>query len=146
MSGVYCGNNLNAVENRKIGTRHQCFKRGVGIGLGQPIDNQYSKAYQPIDNRKKWCGDGSMPEKYDVIGNNAECMQLGIGVGKRLKYTRGIWSEWATFLIIFLIVSIISMLYFYLRFQQLQITKSLGIGFIATFIYIGLLWLIRILY
>lgn len=86
---MYCGNNRNFVglkDGMSIGTRYGCFKKGIGVGKNLPYDKNYEKKYRPIDSRKIYCGkDNSLPEGYDIMGNNLMCFHKGVGVGKSLK-------------------------------------------------------------
>jgi len=72
-----------------IGSRYLCLKNGIGVGLSLPYDPDYEDEYEPIDDRKYYCGDKSPghspPEGYDAIGSNAICHRIGVGAGKRLK-------------------------------------------------------------
>lgn len=88
MSDIYCGNNsqhfdlLNGVK--VIGDRHTCFKKGVGIGMHSGVDINAIGPYQPIVDRKIYCGkQQQLPQRYKTFGSNTECLQKGIGVGKR---------------------------------------------------------------
>ena len=92
MSRIYCGNNrLNeklVSGTHNLGTRNQCFKKGRLVGLSLPYDVSYSLPYQPIDNTKIYCEDTIvLPNDYDRFGTIRECLQKGIGIGKRIKAT-----------------------------------------------------------
>jgi len=87
MSGIYCGNNARhsslRSEEKKIGTRYTCLKRGFGIGFHLPYDPEFARRFVPIDKRKIYCGNSEvLPEGYDLFGNNPRCFQVGIGAGK----------------------------------------------------------------
>ena len=86
MSRISCSNN----KYRGVkGTRYDCFRKGVGIGLNQPVDKSYRNKYSPIDKRKVYCGKARrLPQKYDIMGNLPMCLQKGVGVGKTMKARR----------------------------------------------------------
>ena len=94
---MYCGNNL---RNKKLldgtyilGTRYECFRKGVGKGLSLPIDYDNDE-YEPIDNEKIYCGKSEMlPEKYDRMGNLPACFTKGIGVGLKLARQQDIKNK-----------------------------------------------------
>lgn len=93
MSTIYCGNNARSNDilngNKVIGTRYGCLRKGIGKGLNSPVDNEYSGDYEPIDNRRIYCGnDVNLPEDYDLMGNLPQCLQKGIGIGKKQKATQ----------------------------------------------------------
>ena len=81
-SQYYCGNNRNATNGKPIGTRSQCLRTGIGKGRHLPCTSSYSGAYNPIDNRRTWCGDGAMPAGYAIRGSPSLCLKKGIGLGK----------------------------------------------------------------
>jgi hypothetical protein len=90
MTDIYCGNNrLNKrLVNKSsiLGTRHGCMKKGIGLGINMPTDLDYLGDYEPIDERKVYCGNSNnLPEGYDSVGNLPQCLQRGIGMGKRIK-------------------------------------------------------------
>lgn len=81
---MYCGNNRldpKVVEDgHRIGTRYDCFKKGVAVGASMPAPRY--REYDPIDDRKMYCGKRNrLPRGYDYIGNLAQCLQKGVGVG-----------------------------------------------------------------
>lgn len=87
---VYCGNNkLNRrVRSGKlsIGTRYECLRQGVGIGLSLPVNKDYIGKYLPIDERRIYCGTKRrLPPKYDLMGNLPQCQAKGVGIGMRKK-------------------------------------------------------------
>lgn len=90
MNGIYCGNNAKSVDilsgNKIIGTRYACMRKGIGKGLKLPVDNNYLGDYEPIDTRKIYCGDAeNLPNDYDLMGSLSQCLQKGIGIGKKQK-------------------------------------------------------------
>lgn len=89
-NNIYCGNNkLNKylLNNTKIlGTRYKCLKIGIQKGKSLPLDEDYLDLYEPIDNTKIYCGNSnSLNNNYDRFGNLPECLQKGIGIGKKIK-------------------------------------------------------------
>jgi hypothetical protein len=88
---MYCGNNRNVAinGNKQLGTRYSCLRKGIGVGLRLPIDNNYSLAYDPIDNTRIYCGNKDiLPVDYNRFGNLPECQTKGVGIGKRLRLER----------------------------------------------------------
>ena len=87
---IYCGNNRRSRKltsgRYRIGDRLSCLRKGVYIGENQPYDEEYAGDFEPITNRKLFCGNSNMlPEDYDDFGSNSECLRIGVGVGKRKK-------------------------------------------------------------
>lgn len=85
---IYCGNNrlYKPLVNGDVvmGTRYECFKKGVGIGKNMEPDD-FDVDYAPIYNPKIFCGNGNtLPEGYNRLGQPYECLQKGVGVGKGL--------------------------------------------------------------
>lgn len=95
MSKIYCGNNalhddLSSGE-KSVGTRYQCFQKGIGKGLRLPLDKNYLGSYQPIDDRKVYCGKKDvLPRTHDIMGNSATCLQKGVGIGKKIRASHSI--------------------------------------------------------
>ena len=94
MPKIYCGN--NARDSQLIageveqGTPFGCMRKGIGIGLNLPYDARYNGAYEPIDDRRIYCGKSDeAPVGYHHIGSLPHCLQKGVGMGKRLKAKRG---------------------------------------------------------
>jgi hypothetical protein len=92
--GIYCGNNKNNFSilsgEKIIGNRYQCMKNGFGVGYNLPLDeeskNDYLQDYEPVDDRKIWCGiNPNLPPEYSFIGTNFMCFQKGFGAGRRKK-------------------------------------------------------------
>jgi hypothetical protein len=87
---IYCGNNKlhPDLENgtRRLGTRSECFRKGLKNGLALPVDELFTKPYEPINKEKKYCGDEEkMPYGFDRLGGLHECYLKGVGTGKRKK-------------------------------------------------------------
>jgi len=85
---IYCGNNKSAIgKKRRLGTKYECFKKGIGIGLNLTLNEddflEYSKKYSPIDKRKIYCGTNKkLPLGYDELGFPSSCLRKGVGIGK----------------------------------------------------------------
>jgi hypothetical protein len=93
MTDIYCGNNSLSKEltskKKRRGSRFECFRKGVGLGLAQPLDKSYTNKYKAIDKRKMYCGKArGLPDGYSIMGNAPMCLQHGVGVGKMLKVKR----------------------------------------------------------
>ena len=87
---VYCGNNRNARKGKPVGSRSQCLKVGIGKGRSLKCEASYGGPYDPIDNRKLYCGDQKiMPSGYDILGSPSLCLKTGIGLGKSLRARQG---------------------------------------------------------
>lgn len=86
MTELYCGNNRKDPRlvngGAVIGTPYQCFRKGVGLGLSLPLS---TTEYEPIDNVRIWCGNGTRPDGYDQDGDRTRCLMKGVGVGKGIK-------------------------------------------------------------
>ena len=90
---IYCGNNYANRDVRNgskiVGTKYQCLKKGVGVGLHMPNDKDYDEEYIPIDTRKIYCGEAPrLPAGYDLVGSNGMCFAKGVGIGRKLKAKR----------------------------------------------------------
>ena len=90
MSPIYCGNNAQDSQlldgTKIIGTRHGCMKKGFGKGFNMSYDPKFAGPYTPIDKRRIYCGNNSeKPEGYDSMGSLSQCLQKGIGIGKRKR-------------------------------------------------------------
>ena len=90
MPKMYCGNNRRDPSLRNgsavIGTPYGCMLKGRQIGLSQPADPKFLEPYEPIDERKCYCGEKArLPRGYSHVGKLYECMLKGIGWGKREK-------------------------------------------------------------
>jgi hypothetical protein len=88
----YCGNNGNSPllvangGNRVLGSRHDCLRQGIGVGLHMPLDPSYLNPYNPINNTRYYCGNAAvLPAGYDANGTLNMCHGIGIGVGRRKR-------------------------------------------------------------
>lgn len=92
---MYCGNNerhssINGnPPTHIIGTPYTCFKKGVGVGLHLPVDTEYGE-YKQLVYSKPYCGKKkTLPNNtYTHFGTNGDCLRKGVGVGKKIRYTR----------------------------------------------------------
>ena len=112
MSNIYCGNNAKSADilsgNKVIGTRYNCMRKGIGKGLNLPVDNNYLGDYEPIDTRKIYCGNAeNLPDGYDLIGSLPQCLQKGIGIGKKQKAHQQVSQEMNYRIIIYITIYII---------------------------------------
>jgi hypothetical protein len=83
---TYCGNNAYELENKRLGSRYECFRKGVGVGLNLPI---VPERYEPIDRYRVYCGNARrLPQGYNVMGTRADCLRKGVGVGKKMAAER----------------------------------------------------------
>jgi hypothetical protein len=94
MAQIYCGNNSQVPQllagNMIMGTKYRCMRKGVGKGLHMPYDPNFTGEYMPLDQRRIYCGNQNvLPEGYDSMGNLTQCLQKGIGIGKRQRAEQG---------------------------------------------------------
>lgn len=91
---MYCGNNAQHEDlisgTLQLGNRYGCLRKGIGRGRSLPVDPNYLGPYSPIDQRKVYCGqEDDLPANYDLMGSLPQCLQKGIGIGKRQKALQG---------------------------------------------------------
>lgn len=111
---MYCGNNANV--NIPRGTRYQCLKKGIGVGKNLPLDKDYGIPYAPIVNRGVYCGnDAVLPPNYLIFGAPSECLQIGVGIGKQMRYAKRYWGEMWTFVLFFIVTFLIVLLSSFVR-------------------------------
>lgn len=92
MTEIYCGNNKLSprLETMRRGTKYECMKKGIGVALHMPVDEDFLGEYKPIDKRKTYCGNKTkLPKGYSIMGSPSKCLVKGIGVGKKIKAERG---------------------------------------------------------
>lgn len=78
----------------RLGTRYSCLQKGIGTALHLPVDLKYLGPYEPIDDRRIYCGNNDvLPDGYDRFGNLPQCLQVGIGLGKRQKALDGVGNN-----------------------------------------------------
>ena len=98
--------------------------------MHEPLDKDYSNPYAPITGRNLYCGDAAaLPAGYDAFGSNAECLQIGVGIGKRIKFEKGvIVGDLAMYVKMFVIVFVMSVLWFYNYQPSIVTTTSISIA------------------
>lgn len=113
MSRIYCGNNAMNPKllsgELVVGTRYGCMKKGVGKGLSLPYDSNFDGQFVPIDTRRIYCGNtNEIPDGYSSLGSLPQCLQKGIGIGKKKKAELGPPKSLKHFffLFIFLLLSV----------------------------------------
>ncbi len=94
MTQLYCGNNAQDPQllagNVVLGTPYGCMRKGIGRGLHMPYDPKFAGIYMPIDQRRYYCGNQpDTPMGYTGIGSLSQCIQKGIGIGKRQRAEQG---------------------------------------------------------
>lgn len=91
---MYCGNNLSHPSllnnEKKLGSRYGCMKKGIGVGLHLPIDPDYKVPYTPYERVKIYCGDQKeLPPGYTRFGSPSSCLRKGVGIGKNIRARGG---------------------------------------------------------
>ena len=117
---TYCGNNAlypGLIRGTHyMGTRYDCFRKGIGRGRRLPYDVNYEGPYAPIDLTRVFCGNGAVvPAGYTRLGSSTECIQKGIAIGKRMRIGEGrpFFSKRRIWLIVFVILSVALFLGYY---------------------------------
>ena len=121
MKNIYCGNNSQYPDllsgKVELGTKYTCMRKGVGMGSNMPLDYRYLGPYSPLDERKIYCGVSPLlPPAYDLDGNLPQCLQKGIGVGKRIRALRGPTPDWGLRIILW--IALIGVIGGYLVFRR----------------------------
>lgn len=85
---VYCGDSLILPDDYDVmGTRNQCLKKGIGVGMGmsdQQVNEIIAKPPR-VQTERLYCGNNeALSEGYTRFGTNYECMKIGVGVGARM--------------------------------------------------------------
>lgn len=131
MPSIYCGNNSQDPEllsgRSVLGTRHGCMKKGFGRGFNMPYDPKFAGPYAPIDERRIYCGNSlEKPNDYDSLGSLAQCIQKGIGIGKRKRAEKGPrrFNKMIIPIIIFLIIAVGLFMYLYFSKPIIVTTKD----------------------
>lgn len=86
-SKIYCGNNAYDIGDRRLGTRYECLKMGIGKGLHSDLKG-YNPNYRAIDETNTYCGTKETPPPGKVFGTRTDCLRKGIGIGKKLHYEK----------------------------------------------------------
>ena len=143
---IYCGNNAQDDQlldgTRIIGTRHGCMKKGFGKGFNMPYDPKFAGPYTPIDKRRIYCGNNSeKPEGYDSMGSLSQCLQKGIGIGKRKRGILGYSPNYSPLgyspsdyspnndyffkmVVIFIVIEVVIFCYLYFSKPKIVTTKD----------------------
>ena len=133
---IYCGNNAQDDQlldgTRIIGTRHGCMKKGFGKGFNMSYDPKFAGPYTPIDKRRIYCGNNSeKPEGYDSMGSLSQCLQKGLGIGKRkrgiLGYSPLGYSPSDYFfkmVVLFIVIEVVIFCYLYFSKPKIVTTKD----------------------
>lgn len=135
MTQIYCGNNAQEPQllagNVVLGTRYGCMRKGIGRGMHMPYDPKFAGAYIPIDQRRVYCGNQqNLPQGYDSLGNLPQCLQKGVGIGKRKRAEKGpprfmFFVRIILPILIFLVLSAGLFSYLYIR-KPTIVTKPSG--------------------
>lgn len=90
-NNFYCGNNALSPkiikQGYKIGSPYTCLRKGIGVGLNLPLDKNAAGPYKPIKKNDYFCGKDKtkIPKEYKRLGSSVECLQTGIGIGRKIK-------------------------------------------------------------
>jgi len=123
---MYCGNNLAnrdlVMGIKQLGTRYECLKKGIGVGMHLPADPTYLNAYVPHDQTKIYCGNNAVcPATHDVLGTPSLCLRKGVGIGKAIKARQPKKKRIITYIIISIVIILLIILilwYFYKKKQE----------------------------
>lgn len=81
MVKIYCGleEKLDDENYDRIGTRYECLRKGIGVGLYKiRKKKKSSKKYRPDGS---YCGNKTqLPRGYTHFGSPYSCLRKGIGV------------------------------------------------------------------
>lgn len=83
---LYCGDDMLLPEfYTDFGTRNQCLKKGVGIGMVIPDKRRIHMVNKPQTKPKStlYCGDGELPANYTGYDTRNGCLKRGVGIGIR---------------------------------------------------------------
>lgn len=84
---IYCGNNqFELGPGKRLGTPHECLKKGVGQGLHSDL-SRFNPNYQAIIPDNSYCGSGVVPQG-KTLGTPASCLRKGVGLGMKLQFER----------------------------------------------------------
>lgn len=136
---LFCGNNRNNANGRRLGTKYECLRKGIFVGYNMPVDPDYLTPYDPIDTRKIYCGKKRrLPNNYDYLGNAPLCLSRGVGLGKKQKAEEGDESDeddagdgietknikLHCFLILFSIIAVFMLIYYIKPSFVMKIDKN----------------------
>ena len=108
------------------------MKKGFGKGFNMPYDPKFAGPYTPIDKRRIYCGNNSeKPEGYDSMGSLSQCLQKGLGIGKRkrgiLGYSPLGYSPSDYFfkmVVLFIVIEVVIFCYLYFSKPKIVTTKD----------------------
>ena len=114
----------------RLGTKYECLRKGIFVGLNLPLDPNYSGIYESIDRRKIYCGNKiELPRGYDRFGNTSSCLQVGVGLGKSIKARNASFINIYINQILFtihLLLSILTFLLLYYLKPKVIISKDIN--------------------
>ena len=108
------------------------MKKGFGKGFNMSYDPKFAGPYTPIDKRRIYCGNNSeKPEGYDSIGSLSQCLQKGIGIGKRKRGILGYSPNYLErnyyffkIVVIFIVIEVVIFCYLYFSRPKIVTTKD----------------------
>lgn len=82
---MYCGNNLLRNDH---GSRYSCMRKGIYFGKESKSFEMY---ISNVEKDKVYCGNKtSLPNGYKRMGNLAECIQKGYGLGMNMAFMKNL--------------------------------------------------------
>lgn len=82
---MYCGNNLLRNDH---GTRYSCMRKGIYLGKES---NSFEMYISNVEKDKVYCGTKTyVPNGYNRMGNLAECIQKGYGLGRSMAFRKNL--------------------------------------------------------
>jgi hypothetical protein len=96
---VYCGDGANLPDDYDaLGSRHQCLKKGIGIGMGMSSDDVSkvtTRAPSVQRSERTYCGSSeTLPDGYNRFATRHECMKKGVGIGARMPADKRRQFRW----------------------------------------------------
>lgn len=89
---VYCGTDLLLPpEYDVMGNRHQCLRKGVGVGMMLPDAQRTAFLARPYvpSAQQLYCGNATaLPVGYTHFGTRSQCLKKGVGVGLGMNQAR----------------------------------------------------------
>ncbi len=89
MVKIYCGTKDPIPEGyTEKGTRYQCLRKGIGVGLHLPAERIAALVERPPSSKdvakkpKTYCGNSEvLPPEYASFATPYACLRKGVGVG-----------------------------------------------------------------
>ena len=113
------------------------MKKGFGKGFNMSYDPKFAGPYTPIDKRKIYCGNNSeKPDGYYSIGSLSQCLQKGIGIGKRKRGILGYSPNYLEsdhsqnnnyffkMVVLFIVIEVLIFCYLYFSKPKIVTTKD----------------------